>query len=372
MNFSMISTRKKKKRFKNTAQVDERYLGPEPFQMEFKENDPLLGKAYNWYNYFFTAKDGRKWLEEYVAETRGKEVSRVLKKVDDKYIKTTSCWIAKMLLDQECSFPEASMNYLNDRIEYSLSKVNEKVEQDETEQKPVVQNKISPFTRTLNKAKALMENLEEEIDKAIVNGFESDFSMYTFIQADSNPQFINMATNYIKGVLEELLTYPEDFSAKTYKKQVAFYDGIYQDLTRQKENKKVIRKPRAKKIVSQENVVKNFKYCEKHDPLKLVSIPPESIIGSQQVWFFNKKYNTIGCINAKDERGLQIKGTSIVDYNPETSEVKKARKPEETLKEFFEQGRVGLRKFLLTLKTAQYKINSGRSNEDMVFLKAIK
>ncbi len=65
---------------------------------------------------------------------------------------------------------------------------------------------------------------------------------------------------------------------------------------------------------------------------------------------------------------LEVKGTTIIGFDPIKSVQKTLRKPEEQLKEFKAAGKVQLRKFLDDIKAVDIKLN-GRINEDTVLLK---
>lgn len=134
---------------------------------------------------------------------------------------------------------------------------------------------------------------------------------------------------------------------------------------------KVNKKPRAKKSVSADKLVSKLKFCKTDDQFKLVSINPAEVVGSKELWVFNRKTRKLGKYLADDYRDLTVKGTSIVGFNANTSVQKTLRKPLDQLKEFKDAGKVQLRKFLEDIKATEIKLN-GRINEDVVLLKTAK
>ena len=68
--------------------------------------------------------------------------------------------------------------------------------------------------------------------------------------------------------------------------------------------------------------------------------------------------------------GLQIKSNTITGFDEEASEQKTLRKPQEQLLEFKKLGKVGLRKYMDTIKTTGIKLN-GRGNEHTLILKVM-
>jgi hypothetical protein len=99
-----------------------------------------------------------------------------------------------------------------------------------------------------------------------------------------------------------------------------------------------------------------------------VSINPTDIISAKELWVFNIKTRKIGKYVAKEYGELSVKGTSIINFDENTSIQKTVRKPEEKLKEFKAAGKVQLRKFLEDINATDTKMN-GRINEDTILLK---
>jgi hypothetical protein len=113
-----------------------------------------------------------------------------------------------------------------------------------------------------------------------------------------------------------------------------------------------------------------MKYLKQDDKLKLVSVNPQDIIGTQELWIFNTKTRKLGKYIAAEFQELGIKGTTITGFDEHKSVQKTLRKPEEQLKEFKAAGKVALRKFLEDIKAVDIKLN-GRTNEDTILLKVV-
>ncbi len=62
--------------------------------------------------------------------------------------------------------------------------------------------------------------------------------------------------------------------------------------------------------------------------LNLVGVPLEKMVGAKGVMVYNTKERKLGIFYAKDDTGLQIKGTTIKNFDEEKSGQKKLRKPE--------------------------------------------
>jgi hypothetical protein len=157
-------------------------------------------------------------------------------------------------------------------------------------------------------------------------------------------------------------------SRKQIKNLIAFYQEIMAACTMLAQEAKVNRAPRAKKAVPAEKIVAKLKYMKTNEPLKLVSINPADIIGASELWIFNTKTRKLGKYVASEFNTLNVKGTTITNFNEHTSVQKTVRKPEEKLKEFKAAGKVQLRKFLEDINATDTKMN-GRINEDTVLLR---
>jgi hypothetical protein len=105
------------------------------------------------------------------------------------------------------------------------------------------------------------------------------------------------------------------------------------------------------------------------EALKLVSVNPQDIIGSKEVWVYNTKTRKLGKYVASAYQELTVKGASIANFSEADSICKTLRKPEEKLKEFKAAGKVALRKFLEDINATDTKMN-GRLSEETIILKA--
>jgi hypothetical protein len=154
------------------------------------------------------------------------------------------------------------------------------------------------------------------------------------------------------------------------KKITLFYSEILSACDMLTQEAKVNKKPRAKKPTDKAKVVAKMKYLKQDDKLKLVSVSPQDIIGSQELWIFNTKTRKLGKYVAAEYQELGVKGTSLTGFDLNKSVQKTLRKPEEQLKEFKAAGKVQLRKFLDDIKAVDIKLN-GRINEETILLKVV-
>lgn len=138
--------------------------------------------------------------------------------------------------------------------------------------------------------------------------------------------------------------------------------------------KSTVKKITPKKI---ENQVSKLKYLANDTTNNLTSISPQSIVGAEVLWIYNTKTRKLGRYVAqkidpngmrRPGSGLSVKGSTIVDFDPEKSVQKTVRKPAETLREFSAANKVKLRTFLDNLSTVESRMN-GRINGDIILLR---
>lgn len=160
-------------------------------------------------------------------------------------------------------------------------------------------------------------------------------------------------------------------SRKNVKKLIEFYESIMSACDQIAQEAKILKKPRAKKIVPADKLVAKLKFKTVDDKLGVVSVPPAQIVGSQGIVVYNTKTRKIGYYHAKTSAGLSVKGTSIINFTEKSSQ-KTLRKPEEQIKEFKEQNtQKRVETWFTKIKTTETVMN-GRLNEDIVLLKVFK
>ena len=157
-------------------------------------------------------------------------------------------------------------------------------------------------------------------------------------------------------------------SRKQVKNMIAFYQEIAMACDMLAQEAKVNRAPRKTKAVSKDKLVAKLKFMKTNEPLKLVSISPVDIIGAGELWIYNTKTRKLGKYVAAEFNTLNVKGTTITNFDEFKSVQKTVRKPEEKLKEFKAAGKIALRKFLDDINATDTRMN-GRINEDTILLK---
>ena len=347
--------------------------------------------AMSYYRLEFSGKDLKpaviKWMTT-VGCT--KEDVAAFKRTKDNRVNVTMGAIASCLLRGMPAVRE-DFNKGRDTAAWLRNEIVQIVAQgkDDVDEGAVVEVKPAVYTPSIqDRVREAAYRMTEEIEDAI-EGFQTDpenfdpkaFKMLNLLKGKE----VKAAhARIIKGFYERDLAELEELASgnadeqlregyshrtkKQVKNLIVFYQEIMSACDMLAQEAKVNRKPRKTKVVSKDKIVAKLKFLKTNEPLKLVSINPTDIIGASELWIFNTKTRKLGKYVANEFNTLNVKGTTITNFNEFTSIQKTIRKPEEKLKEFKAAGKVQLRKFLDDINATDTKLN-GRINEETILLR---
>lgn len=235
-------------------------------------------------------------------------------------------------------------------------------------------------------AKGMRENASRYIteingffDDVVFLGKDVDFSPYEYFRVNEiKGRHIDLIIEFFSPQLKEIEIRNSDPQLKEayrgYKSTeirtiIMFFSTLIDDATRWCDSQSAAKGPRKKRrvIIKPEKKVKSIKYQREDRELKLLSIPPEKIIGAQELWTYNTKYKHLTRYVARTRTGLSMKGTTLQDFDVDNSCTKVLRKPDEILGEVLKSGK---RKILDNLKTKSI-IPTGRINDKTILLRAL-
>ena len=347
--------------------------------------------AMSYYRLEFSGKDLKpaviKWMTTIGCT---KEDVAAFKRTKDNRVNVTMGAIASCLLRGMPAVRE-DFNKGRDTAAWLRNEIVQIVAQgkDDVDEGAVVEVKPAVYTPSIqDRVREAAYRMTEEIEDAI-EGFQTDpenfdpkaFKMLNLLKGKE----VKAAhARIIKGFYERDLAELEELASgnadeqlregyshrtkKQVKNLIVFYQEIMSACDMLAQEAKVNRKPRKTKVVSKDKIVAKLKFLKTNEPLKLVSINPTDIIGASELWIFNTKTRKLGKYVANEFNTLNVKGTTITNFNEFTSIQKTIRKPEEKLKEFKAAGKVQLRKFLDDINATDTKLN-GRINEETILLK---
>jgi hypothetical protein len=352
--------------------VNKKYMGDEPVYTK-----PLTKLEYalalNWYNAMCSNSEAKEFIVTYLKNLGRVDDAKKIKSVPDSLIPTTVAWVCR-LLSRGAKLPTDTQDYINDRIKDTYKYVQETKEEDS---KPVV----SIQDRMRERAHDILGEIEGMIDDYIYDKVE--FSMYEWLQSNNIPAaYATSIISKFTPVLDELLEAYEGkceqlkegyrhLKKSEIKNLISFYNTLIEDAERYSSNTKKVNKARKPRTISVEKKIKNLKYQKEDATYKIASVSPEKIIGALELWTFNTKYKTITRLTAIDRGGLQVKGTSITNFDESSSVTMSVgrKDPNEFLKRILEGGKLVLRKVFDEIKTQ--KPLAYRINENTILLRVV-
>ena len=375
----MVKTKTHEIKALNPRDTDAKYFGPEP---EFKEGELSgLGEALTWYHHFYDKKDAKEFIAQYLDFTGKIAEAKALRRVSDSKVPATYGFVARCILRGYKD--ENTIKRLLAEVERLLTedKKNQPVVEDET----VVSAKPNIQERMREKALEAGGELEGQWDEYILGGCkkESDINPVSVLtQNNVLPQHINLLTLAWQRKLDELTELQAGkceqlneaysrFGKIQVRNMIGVVEKVIADLNSYINIKKAGRKPRAKKIVPVEKIVRSLKYLKtfKLEKLELVSVSPTKLHGCSEAWVYDTKKRKLHHYVADDyAKSLTVKGNTVLGFCTKQSEVKTLRKPESQIKEIM-GSKPAARKFFKDIKAVSITPN-GRFNADMVILKA--
>ena len=347
--------------------------------------------AMNYYRLEFSGKDLKPAVIKWMTSIECAEEDIVaFKKTKDNRVNITMGAIASCLL-RGMPAVRADFNKGRDTAAWLRGVIVETIENgknDKDDNEVVEVKSVGVQSSIQDRVRETAYKMTEEIEDAI-DGFQKDpeafdpkaFKMLNLLKGKevkaAHARIIKTFYSRDLAELEELASGKADEqlregyshrSKKQIKNLIAFYQEIMMACDMLAQEAKVNRAPRKAKAVPKEKLIAKLKFKKTDEPLKLVSINPIDIIGAGELWIFNIKTRKLGRYVATEFNTLNVKGTTIINFDEFKSIQKTIRKPEEKLKEFKLANKVALRKFLDEINATDTKMN-GRINEETILLK---
>jgi hypothetical protein len=329
----------------------------------------------------------RKWVKEGSGWDKN-DIKVILKNPDWRFSSSAKyAW----LWDKLGYMPERLSSFYTKRMPELVEQGKAIVE--ELQEKKVEKPKISIQERMLEQICDLCGDWDDALDKFIdedkinVKSFNPEKDMKVYGGGVIKPAHAKMikdqyephlaeAKESLEGSCEQL-TEAYSFMNKQMKKDyVGFFEKIHLAcdavILTGKANRKQ-RKPRAR---SKEVIIKKMKFQVNDGDLGIASISPTDVVYANELWVYNTKTRKVGVYHAsnKDPRamqregaGLMVKGTSILEFDEETSLQKTLRKPKEQISNWTGSAKTKFAKAFDEVKTTPTKL-TGRLNDQTILL----
>lgn len=341
------------------------FYGTEPvYDRELTSKE--LQDALTWYNYNMDLKDGNAFLVKYLINTGADtELVKAVKAGNERFFSTTLYKLAR-IVNLGGQLPPYAYSWIEAGLADGLRKYRNYKEEDTF---------VAP-KRLNEKNVDLLEKIEQAID-----AHNKKFDLVEYLTHKSVPEdFGRKVLKYYDEELKRAKTYvPTELeTAAEIATHVQYLEKIVKEaklfLGIDVDAPKVVkaRKPRRKKVIPPEKKVAKVQYLPEFPELGLKSIAPKEIIGKKSVWCYDTKYGKLWVARATSDAGLDVKGTTVINFDEKSSESKRiGRKAKEVLPFVLKGGKVQLRKIFTTVKTANVEV-TGRINSDTIILRVEK
>ena len=268
---------------------------------------------------------------------------------------------------------DPTSGYEKKKYEEEKKKEKELDQEKKNKPKPSIQDRINEQVNTF------IGEIEGKVDDFVNSDFKDKYDCYAHLQ-DMGCKAVharkmrelymtqyNESVDVFNGDDEYLSEAFGHLKPRYQEKMMHFFGVIIDDIERLIKNSTAQRKPRKKKTLSANRLIKSLKFQSEHSDLRLVSVNPEKIVGCNELWVYNTKYNKLGVYYAENSvRGLSVKGCTIQNFNTNTSTQKTARKPQEVLSTLTKRT---LNKNIKQMKTKEQEV-TGRINSQTILLGA--
>jgi hypothetical protein len=210
------------------------------------------------------------------------------------------------------------------------------------------------------------ENLLDFTAKKMIDHLELDYenAFGPYEDDDIVVQDADSKRKLLRSVIQDLHDYAED----NYVERVRSTPPKKVD---PKTGEPAARKPRKKKPVSMEKKLSRLQFLKEYDDYDIVSINPEKIVGADELWVFNVRYDILQVYRSIDDNGLDVKGTTILNYDPDISIGKRTgRYSVKYIEAVKANTKAGLKNVMKDIKSVDIALN-GRLNEHCVLLRAV-
>jgi hypothetical protein len=378
---------------RKSISAEERNIGTEVTNWMSIPEDQYENAVYQTlrhYGYFYDIKEGNKWAAEWVKKNRSSLELKQFRAAEPWRTSMTICGLCKMHMNG-AQLSEKRIQWISDTVNKTIEIGKEKIKEKEALDKANVNMvKKTPADIVKEKTSDFIGAIEEVIDM-----FNSktwcDYENYSVY---NELKIANLPTNAAKAIIdyytplkeeiEELLSLPtpakrddmqtqlaEGYSHLTKKQQkqfLALINQIIEDAEKYQGAKKASRKPRIAKPKTASQQTSKMKYMKESSDYKVVSLEPANLVGATEAYLFNVKTRRVTYLVAYNQKGFEINGSTIKQFDPEQSGTKTLRKPEQFITDMTKVTKAKAKKVFDALKTKPASAN-GRVNDQTIILK---
>lgn len=362
---------------------------PESGQVFETTTDMNYVNAQNWYSWKQSEtrdkfrKEAWEWMTSELGR-RGFDVKDVtaIKRSGFKFLTSTDFGSARMMT-RGCTLPIDTVSRFEEHVQAALE--HGRTIREEIVEKIKSKDSRSPAQRNRDTAMSYRAEIDYLFDQVWTGEAEVENINFfdLFGKLDVKPLQAGILAAHYKPELDEMILMSDRkwrqandiilSDEATHKRLTTFCEERQKALQgwalgRSKLNKVIAKKTGVKKKIAN---VSTLKYKQSDDDLKLVSIDPSSILGASVLVMYNTKYRQLTVLRAATADGLSIKGTTILNAEPESSETKRAGRDAATIREMASANKTQIGKLFQSINS-QLLDTRMRTSEEVILVRALK
>lgn len=365
----------------NPKNADTKYLGNEPsWEREPDNRTSRMGRAFNWYQYFYTKKEGKEFINAWLLANNRSQDAKRWHSVPEAEVVPTYAWVARMntvglaLKDTELEKINLYIKGLVDK-HAPLTKKTKIVEVENKTVKFNIQDRLRELT------KECAGEFEGKFDEFVANSFKGEPKLVDLLTKHNIQQaHIKTITSLIENHLVEfnevnkgkdgqLVEGYQHWTKRQIKSVIAFWEQAKAEIQSYLTIKKASKSPRKKRAVPPEKTAARFKFQKEDVELKIKSQPVTALVSASEAWLYDtRKRKLIHIVADSHVQNFTIKGSCLIGFDALQTVQKTLRKPQEQLKQFMTLGKPAARKSFKETKSVEVKFN-GRGSESLLILK---
>lgn len=323
--------------------------------------------AYSWASKNLEHKDLKNNFIEWYKTQNNKEIDlSILENLEDW--RFLNLGVYAWILNQGGIIPEKNKNRFRENID-KLTKITKEISKENENKKIADPEKIYYL---------IMIDTLVDLDELEDTGIWDENSIFDILKKrKQTSSSLELLKDKFKKRYEELTNarsneyfeYFEKVSDQILEEAKRFCKIVLSHIETFDQNKKSKRK--VKRTFSEKRIekkIKNIKFKKEDNSYHLNSIDPVSIVGAEALLVFNTKTRKIGIYYAEENNKLEIKGSTLQNYDKEKSISKILRKPEEHLPNF-RTATLKRINVLFDYINGKKQELSGRINSDIILLK---
>lgn len=316
----------------------------EPYQLSAENYRSDLLHALVWHQNNSSEEKLKSWAIKFVRESLGEPaLADALSKLPDYEFGT----FGKLcrLFDMGADLQARELDHLSNYVSKLKAKI-EFIKEDKSVKKPTIQDRFEKQASDLSGFLDAHLDLQMGHKKGKKDTVESrGFCVKVYLEAQNikkpiPPQVARVMStfyqkqldefNLVKSKSDKVLTEAYSTTKKAnLQKGIEFLQETISSCNDfAKEHKSTGVKLRKRKPKPPAKVVAKMKFQLKDDKLNLRSVDPAKIVDAGEVWVFDTKKRNLTVYRAQASKALTVKGTTLLNFDEDTSESKKIRKPE--------------------------------------------